>query len=88
MVAFGKLPDNPESAQENNILGTMTAPSIDRPYVAADNDTPANRKLSALAADTALTEANTADKNRPDADKGKPVLYQYRVQFDPASCKN
>jgi hypothetical protein len=88
MVAFGKLPDNPESAQENNVLGTMTAPSIDRPYVAADNDTPANRKLSALAADTALTEANTADKNRPDADKGKPVLYQYRVQFDPASCKN
>jgi hypothetical protein len=84
MVTFGAVPEN----QENNVLGTITPPIIDRPYVAGNNDTPDNKKLAALAADTALTEANTADQNRPDADKNKPVLYQYRVQFDPASCKN
>lgn len=84
MVAFGAVPETPE----NNILGTITPPIIDRPYVAGDNDTPDNKKLAALAADTALTEANTADQTRPDPDKNKPVLYQYRVQFDPASCKN
>jgi hypothetical protein len=84
MVAFGAVPETPE----HNVLGTITPPIIDRPYVAGDNDTPDNKKLAALAADTALTEANTADQTRPDADKNKPVLYQYRVQFDPASCKN
>ncbi len=88
MVAFGAVPETPENSQENNVLGTITPPIIDRPYVAGDNDTPDNKKLAALAADTALTEANTADRDRPDADKKKPVLYQYRVQFDPASCNN
>jgi hypothetical protein len=88
MVAFGAVPETPENSQESNILGTITPPIIDRPYVAGDNDTPDNKKLAALAADTALTEANTADRERPEADKNKPVLYQYRVQFDPASCRD
>ncbi len=84
MVAFGKVPQS----QENNILGDSTAPSIDKPYVAGDNDTPTNKKLAAIAADAALYEANKSDQTRPEADKNKPVLYQYRVQFDPATCKN
>jgi hypothetical protein len=83
MVAFDKVPEN----ADNNPLGDSSAPSIDKPYVAADRDTPENRKLGELAVNTALYEANKADQNRPVADKGKRVLYQYRVQFDPTTCK-
>jgi hypothetical protein len=83
MVAFDKVPENADS----NPLGDSTAPSIDKPYVAADRDTPENRQLGELAVNTALYEANKADQNRPAADKGKKVLYQYRVQFDPTTCK-
>ena len=85
MVAFDKVPEN----VENNPLGDATAPSIDKPYVAAEQDTKENRILSELAVNTALYEANKADKDRPPADKNKRVLYQYRVQFqsDPATCK-
>ena len=83
MTAFDKVPEN----NDNNPLGDSTAPSIDKPYVASDKDTPENRKLGELAVNTALYEANKADQNRPPADKGKKVLYQYRVQFDPTTCK-
>ncbi len=84
MVAFDKVPEN----QEDNILGESTAQPIDKPYVAGDRDTPENRKLGDLAVNAALYDANRADRDRPAADKGKRVLYQYRVQFDPATCKN
>jgi hypothetical protein len=83
MVAFDKVPDN----TNNDLLGDSSAPSIDKPYVASDKDTPENRKLGELAVNTALYEANKADKDRLPADKGKRVLYQYRVQFDPTTCK-
>ncbi len=83
MVAFDKVPENNDS----NPLGDSTAPSIDKPYVAAEQDTKENRQLSEIAVNTALYEANKADQNRPVADKGKKVLYQYRVQFDPTTCK-
>ena len=83
MTAFDKVPEN----NDNNPLGDSTAPSIDKPYVAADRDTPENRKLGELAVNTALYAANKADQDRPPADKGKKVLYQYRVQFDPTTCK-
>ena len=84
MVAFDKVPEN----AENNILGESSAPSIDKPYVAGDRDTPENKKLAEIAATEALYDANKSDQNRLAADKGKRVLYQYRVQFDPESCKN
>jgi hypothetical protein len=83
MVAFDKVPEQ----KEGNLLGDSSAPSIDEPYVAADRDTPENRKLAELAVNTAIYEANKADQNRSPADKGKKVLYQYRVQFDPTTCK-
>jgi hypothetical protein len=83
MTAFGEVPKN----DDNNLLGDSTAPSIDKPYVAADRDTPENRKLGELAVNTAIYAANKADQDRPPADKGKKVLYQYRVQFDPTTCK-
>ena len=83
MVAFDKVPEK----REGNPLGDSSAPSIDEPYVAADRDTPENRKLAELAVNTALYAANKADQDRPLADRGKRVLYQYRVQFDPTTCK-
>jgi hypothetical protein len=83
MVAFDKVPNN----ANNNVLGSNTAPSIDEPYVATDRDTPDNRRLGEIAIDAALSTANKADQNRPSADQGKRVLYQYRVQFDPTTCK-
>jgi hypothetical protein len=83
MVAFDKVPDNADS----NALGTTSAPSIDEPYVATERDTPDNRKLGESAINAALYDANKADQNRLAEDKGKRVLYQYRVQFDPTTCK-
>jgi hypothetical protein len=83
MVAFDKVPEQ----KEGNPLGNSSAPSIDEPYVAADRDTPENRKLAELAVNTALYAANKADQDRPAADRGKRVLYQYRVQFDQTTCK-
>jgi hypothetical protein len=86
MVAFDKIPPG----QHNNILGSVTAPLLEneKPYISGDPTTIANKKLLELATDAGFNDATTADKNRPEADKGKPVLYQYRVQFDPASCKH
>ncbi len=86
MVAFDKIPPG----QDSNILGSITAPLLenDKPYISGDPTTLANKKLLELATDAGFNDATTADKARPEADKGKPVLYQYRVQFDPASCKN
>lgn len=83
MAAFDKVPEN----KEGNPLGDATAPSIDEPYVAAERDTPENRQLAELAVNTALYAANKADQDRPLADRGKRVLYQYRVQFDQTTCK-
>jgi hypothetical protein len=83
MAVFGRVPDN----QNSSIMGTSTAPSDDV-KVFADKDTPENNQLgNDLAKKIAIEEVNTADMNRAVADKGRPVLYQYQVQFDPATCK-
>jgi hypothetical protein len=82
MVVFDKVPEN----QNNNILGETTADSLDSTTF-ADEDTPENRKLSVRAKEAAIYEANKTDQNRPAADKGKQVLYRYRVEFDPSTCK-
>jgi hypothetical protein len=83
MAVFGKVPDN----QNSSIMGESTAPSDDV-KVFADKDTPENNQLgNDLAKKIAIEEVNTADRKRAVADKGRPVLYQYQVQFDPATCK-
>ncbi len=86
MVAFGKIPPG----QDSNILGSDTAPLLEneKPFISGDPITLANKKLLELLTDAGFNDATTADKNRPEPDKGKPVLYQYRVQFDPETCKN
>jgi hypothetical protein len=82
MVAFDKVPDN----QNNNVLGNITPDSLDAAAF-ANEDTPDNRKLAVKAKDAAIVAANTADRDRPAADRDKKVLYQYRVKFDPATCQ-
>lgn len=86
MVAFDKVPEG----QENNILGSGTSPLLndEKPYINGDPTMLANKKLLELATTAGFADATEADKQRPAADKGKPVLYTYRVQFDPATCKN
>ncbi|WP_310430131.1 hypothetical protein [Chamaesiphon sp. VAR_48_metabat_135_sub] len=82
MAVFDKVPDNPDAA----ILGEGTAPSL-KISTFKERDTPEQRTLAELATRVALEEANKADQNRPEKDKGKRVIYQYRVQFDPTTCK-
>ncbi len=86
MVAFDKVPEG----QDTNILGNGTSPLLndDKPYIDGDPATLANKKMLEIATTAGFADATEADKKRPAADKGVPVLYQYRVQFDPASCKN
>jgi hypothetical protein len=83
MVAFDKEPKK----IKGNPLGNPSAPSIDEPFVAADQDTPENRKLAEIAVDKALSTANTADQNRQPNEKNKQILYMYTVRFDPTSCQ-
>jgi hypothetical protein len=86
MVAFDKIPPG----QDSNVLGSATAPLLEneKPYIDGDPATKGNKKLLELATDAGFTDATAADQKRPEADKGRPVLYQYRVQLDPASCPN
>jgi hypothetical protein len=83
MVAFDKVPEK----KEGNPLGDSSAPSIDEPFVAADRDTPENRKLAEIAVNEAIYAANKTDQDRATSDKGKRVLYQYIVRFDQTTCK-
>jgi hypothetical protein len=81
MVAFDKVP-----VGEDPITGGAISPTIEneKPYLNGDPATLANKKLIEQAATEGLADATATDKNRPEADKGKPVLYQYRVQME---CK-
>jgi hypothetical protein len=83
MAVFDKVPDNKEEA----ILGTSSAPSLDI-KVFKDRDTPELKQLGELAARAAIEETNKADQSRPEKDKGKRVIHQYIVKFDPTTCKN
>jgi hypothetical protein len=86
MVAFDKIPPG----QDSNVLGSATAPLLEneKPYIDGDPATKGNKKLLELATDAGFTDATASDQKRPEADKGRPVLYQYRVQLDPSSCPN
>jgi hypothetical protein len=86
MVAFDKVPPG----QESSVLGSATAPLLEneKPFISGDPSIKSNKKLLELATDAGFTDATAADQKRPEADKGRPVLYQYRVQLDPASCPN
>ncbi|WP_373542791.1 hypothetical protein [Chamaesiphon sp.] len=78
MVTFDKVP----GSLDGNILGTSTSPLLndEKPYVAGDSATLKNDKLMEILATAGFAAATEADKTRPEADKGKPVIYQYRVQ--------
>lgn len=82
MVAYDKVPEN----QNNDILGNITPDSLDNTAFVSE-DTPENQKLILIAKDAAITAANSEDRNRPAEDKGKKVLYRYKVSFDPETCK-
>jgi hypothetical protein len=82
MAVFDRVPKNSDAA----ILGEVTAPSLEiRSF--KEGDSPEQRTLAKIAEAVSQEEANKADQNRPEKDKGKRVIYQYRVQFDPATCK-
>jgi hypothetical protein len=83
MVAFDKVPDNPD----NNILGDITAESLPDASVFTNDSTPEGIKLGTLAKDFAISEAKKSERDRPAQDKSKRVLYSYNVQFDPTTCK-
>jgi hypothetical protein len=82
MVVFGKV-TNQDPALGSETTGEQTG----KQFVAYDKDTPENKKLGEIAVARALEAANTADQNREQKNKDKEFLYQYRVTFDPKSCK-
>lgn len=82
MIVFDKFtPQDPALGGEssNEIQGTQA--------VFADKNTPENEKLGKIALAKALEAANTANDNREEKNKNKELLYAYRVQFDPKTCK-
>jgi hypothetical protein len=82
MAVFDKFPENVDAA----ILGTGSASAL-KISTFKDRDTPAQQKLAEIATRAALEEASKAEQNRPDQDKGQRVIYQYRVEFDQATCQ-
>jgi hypothetical protein len=83
MVVFGPTIETPDS----DIVGSSGGTPNDIKVFKDETNTETTKLGNEVAIDAAVTEANTADINRPAADKGIPVLHQYRVEFDPASCK-
>jgi hypothetical protein len=82
MAVFDKWPDNQNSA----VMGESTPDSLDASTF-ANEVTPQNEKLSIVAKNAAIFAANKKDQTRRPEDKGKRVLYRYKVQFDPSTCK-
>ncbi len=80
MVAFDKVAE----ISPNDLTGESLTQTVDKSTIFGDRG---NEDLFKYAAFRATEASTTADQNRPAADKGKRVLYQYRVEFDPASCK-
>jgi hypothetical protein len=78
LVPFSKVADGKDS----NVLGASSSEPLEVSTFGNDNE-----ELSILAKKFATEAANEAEKTRPPADKDKQVLYQNRVQFDPATCK-
>ncbi len=80
MVAFDKVAE----ILPNDITGESLTQTVDKSTIFGDRG---NDELFKQAISKAIEAATTADQSRPVADKGKRVLYQYRVEFNPASCK-
>jgi hypothetical protein len=82
MAVLDKVPENLDEA----ILGSIKADGL-KVKTFTDRDTPEQQKLGEIATKSALEALKLADSSRPEKDKGKRVIYQYRVQFDPATCQ-
>jgi hypothetical protein len=82
MAVFDKWPEN----QNSDIMGVSTPDSLDASTF-ANEATPQNQKLSIVAKNAAIFAANKKDQNRLPEDKGKRILYRYKVQFDPSTCQ-
>ena len=80
MVAFDKVAE----IAPDDITSERLTQTVDKSAIYGDKG---NAQLFRYAAFKATEASTTADLNRPAADKGKRVLYQYRVEFNPASCK-
>ena len=85
MVGFDRVPQG----QDDNILGDNTSQPLDnKKSYFGDPQILNNPSLLDKSLTAGFAAATEAEKNRPEADKDLPVLYYYRVQFDPATCKN
>ena len=80
MVAFDKVAE----VSPDDITSESLTQTVDKSSIYGDRG---NADLFKYAAFRATEASTTADLSRPAADKGKRVLYQYRVEFNPASCK-
>lgn len=85
MVGFDKVPQN----QDGNILGDNTSQPLDnKKSYFGDRQILDSTDLLDKSVTAGFAAATEAEKNRPEADRSLPVLYYYKVQFDPATCKN
>ncbi len=82
MAVLDKVPENPDEA----ILGSIKADGL-KIKTFTDRDTPQQQKLGEIATKSAIEALKIADSSRPEKDKGKRVIYQYLVKFDPTTCK-
>jgi hypothetical protein len=83
LLAVGKVAEG----DSNYMLGSAFGSAPDRTSIDKNSGASIERTLLQIATSSGLTEAIETDTKRPTADKRRPTLYQYRVEFDPKSCK-
>ncbi len=64
----------------------INLPAIPDSWISTTDNNPVNKNLLDIVATIGMQNATKSDRERPAADRDKPVLYQYQVEFDPKSC--
>jgi hypothetical protein len=82
MIAFGKF------TPKDSVLGGEPSSEELKQDVFYDKKIPENESLSRIAIAKAIEAASTANDNREEKNRNKEFLYQYKVQFDPKTCKS
>ena len=82
------MQDKIAARSTQSILGEATSANLTGNIYGDSKDAQEYQQLFAFTAANIAAKIRELDENRPVADRNKQVLYQYRVQFNPATCKN
>jgi hypothetical protein len=71
-----------------SVLGETTNTNSSISIYGISKDIQKHQQLMTYVATTIVAKITELDESRPIADRNKQVLYRYRAQLNPATCKN